>query len=79
MTTRITIDSDETTTTFHVTDDGGRDQTATMPRYPRLGSEQHCEIINKLDVLMWQWENRRGERQGSPVMPDEYCYTRADD
>lgn len=52
MTTRITIDYDETTVTVHVTDDTGRDQTKTMQRYPHPDSQQYVKWVDLLDMMM---------------------------
>lgn len=52
MTTRITIDSDADSVTVHVTDDTGRDDTRTMPRYPKAGSETYLAWVDTLDRMM---------------------------
>ncbi len=52
MTTRITIDSTPTTVIVKVADDTGRDQTKTLPRYPRRGSDRYIKFVDALDLLM---------------------------
>lgn len=79
MTTRITIDSTDTDVTVHVTDDTGRFQTATMPRYPDIGADMYVKFVDRLDIMMYTWENRRGNEKGQPVTPSTVCYSREDD
>lgn len=58
MTTRIEIDQNDTEVIVRVTDDNGRDQTATMPCYPHRGSDMYTEFADALDVMMYTWERK---------------------
>lgn len=58
MTTRIEIDHNDTAVIVRVTDDNGRDQTATMPRYPHRGSDMYTAFADALDVMMYTWGRR---------------------
>jgi hypothetical protein len=79
MSTHIDVDATDTTIKVHVTDDTGRDQRATIPRVPLTGSGAYVTFANALDVMMYTWEDRRGDERGQPLLPTTKCYARADD
>jgi hypothetical protein len=62
MTTRITIDFDETTVTVHVTDDLGRAETRKMRRYPHPESHQYVKFVDGLDMMMDHPNTQRDQK-----------------
>ena len=50
-----------------LTEDSGRSQVATVPRYPHPGSEQYVKMIDALDVLMYTWDDARGLDRGKEL------------
>jgi hypothetical protein len=60
MATRITIELEDKAVKIHVTDDTGRDDTARVPRYPAVGSEDYVTMVDKLDVLMYRFKVEEG-------------------
>ena len=56
MATRIEITTGETTVTVHVTDDGGRDQTRVVKRYPHPESASYVKFVDALDMFMGEPE-----------------------
>lgn len=55
MTTRITIEQGPLIheVTVKVTDDTGRNESRTVPSYPRPGSESYIKFVDALDSFMW--------------------------
>jgi hypothetical protein len=56
MATRIEITNGNTTTTVRVTDDGGRDQTRVVKRYPDPESASYIRFVDALDAFMGEPE-----------------------
>jgi hypothetical protein len=56
MATRITLELEEKFVNIYVTDDTGRDEKARVPRYPAEGSEDYVTMVDKLDLLMYQFK-----------------------
>lgn len=82
MTTRISISeagAHRELIRVRVSDDTGRDQQATMPRYPAEGSAMYVTFVDALDLMMATWEDRRGAEQGQPLTPSSYSPSRADE
>jgi len=68
VTIRVSIDYDGIQVDVHLTETvTGRDQRATIPRYLPTGSEMYVRFINALDVMMYTWDNARGEQRGEPI------------
>lgn len=73
MTTRIAIDFDDENVVVHVTDDTGRDQTATTRRYPHPESAAYVKFVDALDALMYDHDDARICEHVSPFCGPGHC------
>lgn len=59
MATTIVISMDDTHVKVHVTDSTGRDQTATVKRYPDPESKAYVRFVDALDSFMYDHDDKR--------------------
>ena len=59
MATTIVITHDDDVVSVHVTDSTGRDQTATVKRYPAPESKGYVRFVDALDSFLYDHDDER--------------------
>ena len=73
MATTIVINHDDNVVSVHVTDSTGRDQTATVKRYPSPESKGYVRFVDALDSFMYEHDDERVCSHNDPACGPGEC------